>query len=142
MSRRDEHMLGVAETARGPVTTGAGAGDRKQGIAAAGGLLGAIAAASCCVVPLVLFSLGVSGVWIGNLAALAPYQPIFVVITLGFLGYGYYIVYRKPKANRAGNQACTRRGPTRTVRIALWVATVMVAAAVAFPYYAPLLLDA
>ncbi len=134
-------MLGVAETARG-VTTGAGTGDRKQGIAAAGGLLGAIAASSCCVVPLVLFSLGVSGVWIGNLAALAPYQPIFVVITLGFLGYGYYLVYLKPKAIRSDDRACARRGRRRTVKIALWVATVLVAAAAAFPYYAPLLLDA
>jgi mercuric ion transport protein len=135
-------MLGVAETARGPVTTGAGTGDRKQGIAAAGDLLGAIAASSCCVVPLVLFSLGVSGVWIGNLAALAPYQPIIVVVTLGFLGYGYYLVYRKPKAAHAENQACARQSPRRTVKIALWAATVLVAAAMAFPYYAPLLLDA
>ncbi len=104
--------------------------------------MGAIAASSCCVVPLVLFSLGVSGVWIGNLAALAPYQPIFIAITLGFLGYGYYLVYRKPKAVRAETQACARRGPRRTVKIALWGATVLVAAAMAFPYYAPLLLDA
>ncbi len=142
MSRRDEHMLGVAGTGRVTITTGAGTGDRKQGIAAAGGLLGAIAASSCCVVPLVLFSLGVSGVWIGNLAALAPYQPIFVIITLGFLGYGYYLVYRKPEAAHAENQACARQGPRRTVKVALWVASVLVAAAMAFPYYAPLLLDA
>ncbi len=104
--------------------------------------MGAIAASSCCVAPLVLFSLGVSGVWIGNLAALAPYQPIFVIITLGFLGYGYYLVYRKPKAAHAENQACARQSPRRTVKIALWVATVLVAAAMAFPYYAPLLLGA
>jgi len=142
MSGREENMLGAVGTGRETATTGAGTGDRKQGIAAAGGLLGAIAASSCCVVPLVLFSLGVSGVWIGNLAALAPYQPIFVIITLGFLGYGYYLVYRKPKAVHAENQACARRGPRRTVKIALWAATVLVAAAMAFPYYAPLLLDA
>jgi mercuric ion transport protein len=30
------------------------------------GLLGALAASSCCILPLVLFSLGVSGAWIGN----------------------------------------------------------------------------
>jgi mercuric ion transport protein len=35
----------------------------------AGGLLGALAASSCCVLPLVLFSIGVSGAWIGNLTA-------------------------------------------------------------------------
>ncbi len=49
MSRRDENMLGEVGTGRVTVTTGAGTGDRKQGIAAAGGLLGAIAASSCCV---------------------------------------------------------------------------------------------
>jgi hypothetical protein len=32
---------------------------RKQALLAAGGLLGALAASSCCVLPLVLFSLGV-----------------------------------------------------------------------------------
>jgi mercuric ion transport protein len=51
-------------------------------------------------------------------------------------------VYRKPKAVHAENQACARRGPRRTVKITLWAATVLVAAAVALPYYAPLLLDA
>jgi len=142
MSRRDENLLDAVGTGRVAVTTSVGAGDRKQGIAAAGGLLGAIAASSCCVVPLVLFSLGVSGVWIGNLAALAPYQPIVVIITLGFLGYGYYLVYRKPRVAHAENQACARQSPRRTVKIALWVATVLVAATMAFPYYAPLLLDA
>lgn len=39
---------------------------------AAGGILGAIAASSCCILPLVLFSLGIGGAWIGNLTALAP----------------------------------------------------------------------
>ena len=57
-----------------------------QDILAAGGVLGAIAASSCCIVPLALFGLGVGGAWIGNLTALAPYQPIFVAVTLGFLG--------------------------------------------------------
>lgn len=135
-------MLGAAEIARESGATGAGVGDRKQGIAAAGGLLGAIAASSCCIVPLVLFSLGVSGAWIGNLAALAPYQPIFVAVTLAFLGYGYFLVYRKPKMVCAEDQICGRNGPRQAVKVTLWVATVLVAAAVAFPYYVPLLLDA
>jgi hypothetical protein len=44
---------------------------RRQGLIATGGVLGAVAASSCCIVPLALFSLGMSGVWIGNLAALS-----------------------------------------------------------------------
>jgi MerT mercuric transport protein len=47
-------------------------------LTALGGILGAIAASSCCIAPLVLFSLGISGAWIGNLTALAPYQPYFI----------------------------------------------------------------
>ena len=71
--------------------------DRRQGLVAAGGVLGALAASSCCILPLALFSLGIGGAWIGNLTALAPYQPIFVAVTTGILGYGYYLVYSKPK---------------------------------------------
>ena len=112
----------------------------RQGLVAAGGILGAIAASSCCIVPLALFSLGISGVWIGNLAALSPYQPIFVLITSGFLGYGYYLVYWKPKKANADGTACTRPLPKRIVKVSLWVATFLLAAAVAFPYVVPALL--
>ena len=39
---------------------------------AAGGLLGALAASSCCILAVVLFALGVSGAWIGNFTHLRP----------------------------------------------------------------------
>jgi mercuric ion transport protein len=113
---------------------------RRQGLIAAGGVLGAIAASSCCIVPLALFSLGITGAWIGNLAALTPYQPMILSITAGFLGYGYYLVYWKPRKAYADGTACARPLPNRIVKIALWVATGLVAAAVAFPYVAPALL--
>jgi len=113
---------------------------RRQGLIAAGGILGAVAASSCCILPLALFSLGITGVWIGNLAALTPYQPIIVPITAGFLGYGYYLVYWKPRAACADGGACARPLSNRMVRIVLWVATILVTAAVAFPYVAPALL--
>lgn len=117
------------------------AGAKREGIVAAGGVLGALAASSCCIVPLALFSLGAGGAWIGNLTALAPYQPIFVTITLGFLGYGYYLVYWKPRKAYAEGAACARLARRRVVKGALWAATLLVAAAIAFPYVAPLLLD-
>ena len=113
---------------------------RRQGLVATGGVLGAIAASSCCIVPLALFSLGITGAWIGNLAALTPYQPMILSITAGFLGYGYYLVYWKPRKAYADGTACARPLPNRIVKIALWVATGLVAAAVAFPYVAPALL--
>lgn len=107
---------------------------------AAGGILGAIAASSCCILPLVLFSLGIGGAWIGNLTALAPYQPVFVVITVGLLGYGYWLIYWKRKIDCAEGTACARPLPSRIVKLSLWLATALVAAAIAFPYVAPILL--
>ena len=44
-----------------------------QRLAAAAGVLAALAASSSCSLPLVLFDLGISGAWIGNLTRLAPY---------------------------------------------------------------------
>jgi len=115
--------------------------DKRKGWVALGGVLGAIAASSCCILPLVLFSLGIGGAWIGNLTALSPYQPLFATITLGFLGYGYWLVYRKPKKACEDGTACARPLPNRIVKFFLWAATILVAGALAFPYLAPVLLD-
>ena len=120
---------------------GLAGGTRSKRLAAAGGVLGAIAASSCCIVPLLLFSIGAGGVWIGNLTALAPYQPIFLAITFGFLGYGFYLVYRKPKPACDADAACSSPVSNRVVKGALWSATVLAVAALGFPWYAPLLLD-
>ena len=113
----------------------------KAGWAAAGGILGALAASSCCLLPLALFMLGISGAWIGNLTAFAPYQPIFFAATAGCLGVGYYLVYRQPKAVCADG-SCARPLPKRGVKAMLWAATALVLAAVAFDYLAPALLGA
>ncbi|WP_137935283.1 mercuric transporter MerT family protein [Mesorhizobium comanense] len=114
----------------------------RQRLIAVGGILGALAASSCCIVPLILFSLGIGGAWIGNLTALAPYKPFFVAGTAGLLGYGFYLVYWKPRPACADGAACARPIPGRFVQLALWIATVLVVAAFAFDYIAPRLLSA
>jgi mercuric ion transport protein len=115
---------------------------RRQRLLAFGGIAGALAASSCCIVPLLLFSLGIGGAWIGNLTALAPYKPVFVAATAGMLGYGFYLVYWKPKRACATDAACARPIPNRFVQIALWVSTALVVVAAAFDYIAPFLLGA
>jgi len=42
-------------------------------ITSVGGGLRAAAASSCCILPLALFTVGISGAWIANLTALEPY---------------------------------------------------------------------
>jgi mercuric ion transport protein len=108
---------------------------------AAGGLLGALAASSCCILPLVLFALGIGGAWIGNLTRLAPYQPYVIAATLGFLGAGYWMVYRAPRRACADGGVCARPLPNQFVKGALLVATILVAAALGFDLLAPLLLN-
>lgn len=114
---------------------------RGQTLMAAGGLVGAVAASSCCILPLVLFSLGVSGAWIGNFTRLAPYHLYFLAATLLFLGTGYWLVHRASKRACAEGEACARPLPNRLVKTALVVATVLVVAALSFDFLAPLLLD-
>ena len=119
----------VTETARG------------QKLMAVGGLLGALAASSCCILPLMLFSLGVSGAWIGNFTQLAPYQPYFIAATTGFLGTGYWLVYRSSKLACADSEACARPLPNRLVKAGLIIATILVIAALGFDFVAPLYLN-
>ena len=114
---------------------------QKQRLMAAGGLLGALAASSCCILPLVLFSLGVSGAWIGNFTQLAPYQPYFIAATICFLGYGYWLVYRSSKLTCADREVCARPLPNRLVKTALILATILVVAALGLDFIAPLFLD-
>jgi mercuric ion transport protein len=105
-----------------------------------GGVLGALAASSCCTVPLALFGLGVSGAWIGNLTRLAPYQPYFIAATVACLGAGYWLVYRSRKIACADGEACARPLPNRIVKTGLILATLLVIGALAFDFLAPLFL--
>jgi mercuric ion transport protein len=114
---------------------------RRQSLMAAGGLLGALAASSCCILPLVLFGLGVSGAWIGNFTRLAPYQPWFIAATLAFLGYGYWLVYRSSRRACADGEACARPLPNRVVKTSLILATILVVAALGLDFIAPLFLN-
>jgi mercuric ion transport protein len=102
--------------------------------------LGALAASSCCIVPLVLFALGVSGAWIANLTQLAPYQPFFIAATAACLGAGYWLVYRARKVACADAEACARPLPKRVVKAGLVLASILAGGALAFDFLAPLLL--
>lgn len=46
----------------------------RLGLLAGGGLLAAMAASTCCVLPLSLGAVGLGGAWLSTLTALAPYE--------------------------------------------------------------------
>jgi mercuric ion transport protein len=110
----------------------------KQGWFAAGGVIGAVLASTCCIGPLALLALGVSGAWIGNLTALEPYKPYFAAAALVFIGLGYRQVYFRPKPACADGSLCARPQSSRITKAALWSATVLVALALSINWWAPL----
>jgi mercuric ion transport protein len=115
--------------------------NRGPALLAAGGMLGALAASSCCILPLALFSIGVSGAWIGSFTRLAPYQPYFVAAALVSLGAGYRAVHRSSKRNCTGRGECARGLPNPLVRAVLIAAAALVAAALCFDFIAPLVFN-
>ncbi len=119
--------------------TAARAGDGKQGWFAAGGVMGAVLASSCCIAPLVLVMLGVSGAWIGNLTVLEPFKPAFAVLASVFIGLGFRRVYFTPRPACAEGSYCARPQSARITKSALWLSTILVALSVSIGWWAPLL---
>ena len=113
-------------------------GERKSGSHwfATAGLLGAVLASSCCVVPLVLVTLGVSGAWIGSLTALEPYKPYFVILTLALLAGGYWHVYVRRKPECVDGSYCARPASALFTKMALWLATIIVVIAMTLQWWA------
>lgn len=111
---------------------------RKRNAAAAGGVIGAVLASSCCIAPLLLITLGASGAWIGNLTLLKAYQPVFIPLTIAFLGYAFWQVYGKPKKACDDGSYCASPVSDAIIKGTLWIATSLVALAVSTDLWAPL----
>lgn len=105
-----------------------------------GAIVAAIVASVCCVGPLVLLGLGIGGAWVGNLIALEPFRPYFMGITLALLGYAYYSIYSKPKAeNCESGSYCANPKSDRINKISLWTVTILVLGLLSVPYLTPVL---
>lgn len=99
-----------------------------------GSVVSAVLASACCILPLVLAGMGLGAV--GFAAALEPYRPIFIAVTLAFLGASFYSAYRTPKGKAcAPGSACSPgSGSNRANKIILWTTTAVVLGILAFPY--------
>jgi mercuric ion transport protein len=101
------------------------------------GILSAIGASICCLGPLVLLALGVSGAWIGSLTALEPYRPIFIGLALVFLGLAFYRLYLvRPVCSP--NSSCANPRVLKRQRLGFWIVVVLVLGLLAAPWFAPL----
>ncbi|WP_416221300.1 mercuric transporter MerT family protein [Rhodoferax sp.] len=101
------------------------------------GVVAAIGASVCCVGPLVLLALGIGGTWIGNLTAMEPYRPIFIGLTLLFLGLAFRKLYLVPQVCTPGTPCADPRTLQRQ-RLTFWIVAVLLLGLLAVPWLAPL----
>lgn len=111
---------------------------RARTVAAIASLLAALAASSCCLLPVILFTLGAGGAWIGTLVRLAPFQPYFIAAAVVCLGAGYWMVYRS-HVGCAVRGSCGAPVGDRVIKSVLGLVTGLVALAIGFDLIAPLL---
>ena len=100
------------------------------------GVLAGIGASICCVGPLVLLGLGISGAWIANLTAMEPIRPAFIALTLLFLGLAYRKLYPVPQVCAAGTPCADSRTIKRQ-RLTFWIVAVLLLCLLAVPWLAP-----
>ena len=105
------------------------------------GALGALAMTSCCILPLVLVSFGVTGVFIAQLGVLYQYKWITFALSAACIGYGFYKAYRPIPTEACADGTCARPMNRKLMRSILWIATAIVTVAMIFPYLTPYLLS-
>ena len=101
------------------------------------GTLAAVGASVCCVGPLVLLALGIGGSWISSLTAMEPYRPIFIGLTLLFLGLAFRKLYLAPQVCTPGT-LCTDPRTRQRQRLTFWLVTSLLLGLLAVPWLAPL----
>ncbi|WP_296217285.1 mercuric ion transporter MerT [Pseudomonas sp. UBA2684] len=97
----------------------------------------AILASTCCLGPLVLISLGFSGVWIGNLNVLEPYRPIFISVALVALFFAWRRIFRPAQVCKPG-EVCAIPQVLTTYKLLFWLVVTLVLVALGFPHILPL----
>lgn len=117
------------------VETGESGSDRTGSGALFVGGLAAILASTCCLGPLVLVTLGLSGAWIGNLTLLEPYRPFFIagaLIALFFAGRRMF----RPARGCAPRELCAVPRTRAAYKIVFGIVSALVLIALAYPYVA------
>jgi mercuric ion transport protein len=101
------------------------------------GSLAAVLASICCLGPLVLVAIGISGAWIGNLTVLEPYRPIFIGVALVALFFAYRRIFRPVQACKP-EEVCAVPQVKTAQKIIFVIVAALTGIAVAFPYLLPL----
>jgi mercuric ion transport protein len=119
------------------VETGKSGSDQTGSGALLVGGLAAILASTCCLGPLVLVALGLSGAWIGNLTLLEPYRPLFIAGSVAALFFAGQRIFR-PVYECEPGEACAVPRTRRVYKILFGIVSALVLIALVYPYVAKL----
>lgn len=101
------------------------------------GRLAAILASTCCLGPLMLVALGVSGAWIGNLTLLEPWRPVFIGAALVALFFAGRSIFRPAAVCKSG-EVCAIPEVRAAYKLMFWIVWLLILIALGFPYVLPL----
>ncbi len=107
-----------------------------ESLALTAGGIAALLTGTCCVVPLLLVSVGAGGAWLAHLRALEPYRWIFIGAALVALAFAWRRIYR-PAAECKSGEVCAVPQIKRGYKIGFWVVAVLLLFMAGFPYVAP-----
>ena len=100
-----------------------------------GSVIAGLAASICCIGPFVLVALGLGGAAAGLIEFFTPLRPVFIGLALLFLGFAAYRLFFVPKVCAPGTP-CADPRTLRNQRLLFIGIVIVVAALVAFPWYA------
>ena len=106
---------------------------RNENIFLSTGLLAAVGASVCCILPVAVAFLGVGSAALG--ATFEPFRPYLLGLTVLLLGGAFYQTYKPQKNECAPGESCAIPENRRRNRILLWIITGLALVLVTFPYY-------
>ena len=118
-----------------------------EGLPATGGApaltlagLAALLASACCVAPLLLALVGVSGAWISQLRVLQPYSNMLIVLALAALGLAAWRIFgpRARDATACAAQGAACRTRNTAARRWFWLVALLTLVPLLVPLLAPL----
>ena len=101
---------------------------------AGAGVLAAIAASLCCILPVLALIAGASGI-ASSFSWLEPARPYFIGVTVLVLGFAWYQKLRPKPADECGCETAEKKPPFLQSKSFLALVTVFAAATIAFPLY-------
>jgi len=121
-----------------PVTVSnpAAGSERKAGRLVALAVVASLLASTCCVLPLVLVLVGITGAWMSTLVAMKPVTPYAIAVCVGALGWAGWLLFKPAAACDIEDGSCATTRPV--VRRVFVVCALLIGLLLSFPLFAPL----